>query len=518
MKMLFSHFITAFAALFLASYPASASEPLSLKQVLESILINHPDLKINQIDRSIAKTESLRVEGMLDPTIAATFKASEEKVPVSSDFQASETRLGQISGSISKPLSIGGIVSANFTYNRTGQAYNSPIAAQLSRFNPAFHNQVNLSYRHSLFKGANRPDYHQSLLLAEAGVESAEIQSQVIMQGLSLQAINAFYQLAADEINIHIAEQAVQRSKKLLNYQRSRENFGLIEKADRLQAEALLAARNTDMQRAKAQRLADQSMLNRLMLRASDTPIAIQIANITSIKPPSIAEAIEQAESLRPELLLLITQMKSADAQLLMALDADQVQLDVIAEVGTRALATSLGKAVTRGFEVNDQRYYAGLSFELSEVLGRNSSNATIRKAELSRQRILSQRQQIIQQIQDDIAAASTTITSGIPTLAIAKKQVAAEERKFAAEMKRYRQGRSDTATLVQFEGELRNATLNAELQQLTLQLAEKQLIWAEGKLLHDLGLVESVSHAESNKKPIKNMVSANSHAKGKNE
>ena len=335
MKTLFNHLTITVAALFIAIHPAIADEPLSLKQVLESIQEKHPDLKINRIDRSISQTENLNVEGMLDPVVTANFIASEEKVPVSSDFQASETRLGQLSGSISKPLSNGGTLSANFTYNRISQAYNSPIAAQLSLFNPSFNNQINVSYRHSLFKGADRPDYHQSLLVAEAGVESAEMQSQVTMHNLSLQAISAYYQLAADDININIAQQAVKRAKKLLNYQRSRENFGLIERADRLQAEALLASRKTGLQIAKAQRLTNQSLLNRLMLRPSNRSISIQALSDETIIAPSVEKAMAQAEQLRPELQLLNAQMKVADAQLLMALDNDQIQLDVIAEVGT---------------------------------------------------------------------------------------------------------------------------------------------------------------------------------------
>jgi len=470
----------------------NASEALSLKQVIVTVIDKHPDLNVNRIDHRIAETERQRVQGLLDPVISAKMVASEEKVPVSSDFQASETRTGQLNASISKPFSNGGTVSANITYNRINQAFRSPFAAQLARFNPAFRNQINLSYRQSLLKGANRPDYHQSLFAAEAGVESADMQARVIRHQLSLQATNIFYQLKADDLNIHIAEQAVMRAKKLLKYQRSREQFGLIEKADRLQAGAFLAARNTDLQRAKAQRFTDQSRLNRLMRHQSDQSITVQTSSNMPMNTITTTEdAVDTAKQHRPELQLLNSQLKAADAQLLIALDGDQIQLDVIIEAGSRALATSFGKGVTRVLEINDQRYYVALSFELSDVLGRHAINASVRKAELARQRISSQRLQSMERIKDDIAAARSAITSGLPSLAIAIKQVEAEQKKFTAEMKRYRQGRSDTATLVQFEGELRNASLNAELQRISLQLAQQQLLWAQGILLTRLGISE---------------------------
>ncbi|MFQ5519250.1 MAG: TolC family protein, partial [Mariprofundus sp.] len=227
---------------------------MSLKQAIQAVLQNHPELNINRVDAAIAETETRRIEGMLDPVVSASIGASEEQVPTSSDFQAAETRIGQLSGAVSKPLSGGGTLGANFNYSRNSQGFNSPLAAQLARFNPAYRSQINVSYRHPLLKGSGRPDYHLSLTSAEASLAATETQQQVIAQQLSLRVLNAYYQLASDDINIHIAEQAVKRSKKLLRYQRSREQFGLIEKADRLQAEALLAARKTDLQRALARR------------------------------------------------------------------------------------------------------------------------------------------------------------------------------------------------------------------------------------------------------------------------
>ncbi|PJA32042.1 MAG: TolC family protein [Zetaproteobacteria bacterium CG_4_9_14_3_um_filter_53_7] len=481
--------IPLFTILLLVAYPAFA-ENMTLKQVLETVLSNHPSLRTGDIDSAIARTESQRIAGMLDPTVTARITASEDTSPVSSDFQAAETRIGQLSGSIAQPLENGGTVAANLAYNRTSQAYNSPLAAQLSRFNPAYRNQINLSYRHPLLKGADRPDYHESLRAAEAGVMSADMQRQVIAHQLSLQTINVYYQLAADDINIRLAEQALKRANKLLTYQRSREQFGLIERADRLQAEALVAARKTDLQRAVSRRQSNLNSLNRLMLRPGNSELLLQVQHSAPIDHPSMQQAVERAEANRPELQVLKAQMQASEAQLSMAREADDVQLDVIAEVGTRSLDTSAGTAALRGLSPNN--HYAALSLEMSDVLMRNSANAGIRKAELQRQRILSERISRMEQIKNDLSAAMTAIDSGKPVLQVARFQAEAEQRKFDAEMQRYREGRSDTATLVQFEGELRNAELNADLQALTLQLAARQLAWAQGTLQHELGLTDN--------------------------
>lgn len=481
------------------SFPAVASEAMSLKQVVEVVIANHPDLQINHVDIDIAETETQRIEGTLDPVVSAGVGLSEEQIPTFSDFQASETRAGYISGTISKPLASGDTLAAAFNYNRISQGFVSPFAAQLARFNPAYRNQIDVSYRHPFLKGSDRPDYLQSLIAAQAGITQAERQQQVIEHVLSLQALNAYYQLVFDGINIHIAEEAVGRASKLISYQRTREKFGLNEKSDRLQAEALLATRRTNLQRAMASRLNDQSALNRLMLRPSDASIVLERSNEQSTNLPTPEHAFKQAEIFRPELQVLKAQMEAAEAELAIASDSDQMQLDMVAELGTRSLDSNAATAAARGFSSND--HFVGLSFELSDVLGRNSVNAAIRKAELQRQRIEAQRISTIEQIRDDISAAMTTIIAGQPTLEEARKQVVAERRKFNEEIKRYRGGRSDTATLVQFEGELRNAQLNAELQQLTLQLAWKQLSWAQGRLLYDIGLMNEAGFREKEKR-----------------
>ncbi|MDQ6970710.1 MAG: TolC family protein [Mariprofundus sp.] len=466
---------------------------MSLKQVIKSVLEQHPELNVSRIDTAIAATETNRVEGILDPIITANVIVSDEKTPTVSDFQPAENRIGQLSGSISKALASGGTIGADFNYIRTSQGFNSPFAAQLALFNPSYRNQININYRHPLLKGSDRPDYNQALISAEAGLEQAKKQKQVIAHNLALQVINAYYQLASDDINIDIARQAVKRAKRLLAYQRSRERFGLIERADRLQAEALLAARNTDLQRSLSQRLNNQNTLNRLMLHQSSAKISVQrntflTQQITKLDGQSITDSLSLAERLRPELQVFEAQMQAANAQLMIALDADQLQLDIVATLGTRALDKTPLPAVVAGLSSHD--HFASISLELSDALGRGAVNAGIRKAELQRQRIEADRTRVLEQIKDDISAAQTAITAAIPTLAVARQQVKAEQRKFNAEMKRYRQGRSDTATLVQFEGELRNADLNAQLQQLTIELAQTQLAWAQGRLLYDFNIM----------------------------
>ena len=471
----------------IASLPAGAGE-LSLEEAIQNVLKRRPELNISRIDTAIAAADKQRVQGLLDPTINGTITASEERLPISSNFQAAETRNAEFSAGLSQPLSNGGTLAVQGSYSRNRQVFVSPLASQLARFNPAYRSQIDVSYRHALLRGADRPDYSLGLESAEAQTSAASFDEHVVARSLSLSTISAFYNLVADDINVDIAEQAVKRAREILRYQKSRQEFGLIEQADALQAEAFLAARRTDLQRARSQRRNDENALSRLMQQDSTQKIALSPPSLSANRSiPDFDEAETLALMQRPDIKAIDARIKAAEADLNAALDIDSTQLDVVAQLGTRSLDGKPGQAATSSLSVND--HFAALSLEMQDTWGRQSAKASIRKAELARQRLSNLRRQTLELIRDDLSSAITAIETGIPNLKMARLQASAERKKYQAELKRYRDGRLDTATLVQFEGELRNAELQEKLQQQTLQLARIQLAWATGSLLKNLGI-----------------------------
>ncbi len=473
--------LTALLAAWLAFPPLIQAEPMSLEEVIAEVLQQHPDMAVSRVDSDIARTEVQSTEGLLDPTVTASISAIQDKTPVSNSFQASKTQRGQIAAGINQPLASGATLSANAAFNSAKQTYSNPVAASFSLINPEYRNQIDVTYRHPLLKGADRPDYLYGLMAADAGYQAATINQRIIAHNLSLQALNRYYQLASDDINIRIAEAAVQRARKLLSYQHSREKFGLIEASDRLQAEALLAARKTALSQARARQASDLTALNRLMQRDPAQPIDVITGLHFPATPPRLNEALEASRQLRPEFKALDARLKAAEAQLESARDQDQMQLDLVAQLGTRTLDGKAASALKKSVSIHD--HFASLSLEMSDILNRKRPRANLRKAELARERIVTERIQLREIVRNDLANAITAINSGLPTLAAAEAQADIERQKFKAEMRKYREGRTDTATLVQFEGDLSNAELQAELQRLNLELADRQLAWAEGRL-----------------------------------
>lgn len=465
------------------------AEPASLSDVLHIVLNKHPNLALARIQEQSLEIEQQNIEGILDPRFSVAASVSDETTPVSSPFAASGSNIGLLTGNISKTLGDGSTMAANFAYSRSKLSYpaNVPITFQPS-INPTYQQQINLIYRYPLLRGHGNPSFNEQLSNNEYNVVAARWNTMIQQEQLIAQSISLYYQIASNIIAKKLAQEAVQRARKLLAYQKKRQVFGLIEASDRYQAEALLAARQVEYNNAKATLRHSVTSLNRLMLRDSNDPIQ---THTTPSKDHfvlhSMQEWLKLAKQQRPIFHMLAAQQAANDGMLNIAHDQHDMQLDVIGEVGSRALSASYRHALGQGFTLNDR--FVSIGFELKDTMNKRSSKAAILQAELGHERIRLQRVQALENIETELSSALTLYQNGKMMKKTTQLRQQAERIKFNAEIARYREGRSDTATLIQFEGDLRNAELQAALQDIQIQLAEKQIELATGSMLSSLGI-----------------------------
>jgi outer membrane protein TolC len=191
---------------------------------------------------------------------------------------------------------------------------------------------------------------------------------------------------------------------------------------------------------------------------------------------------LADAKRQRPIFEVLQAQIEAADAQDRVLQDQLRPQLNLIGQVGSRALSGLSMRTTNDSFDLRDR--YVGVGVEFKDTLGKHSIKAALARNDLQREQVLLQHWQTIEQIRTDIATARTDLNNGRENYLAMQQRVKAERRKYGAELQRYREGRSDTATIVQFSGDLRNAELQAALQQITIDLARLRLHLAAGDIL----------------------------------
>jgi len=478
------------AALLFTSPAWGADSELSLNDVLHIVLNSHPDLALARIQEQSLHIERQNIEGILDPKISLAGSLSDETAPTTSPFAPSGSSNGLLSGNITKLLADGSTLTGSFNYSRTKVSYPASVPTFFqATINPTYQEQIDLIYRYPLLRGRGNPTYNEQLTSNQYNEEAARWNVAIQQEQLAAQAISLYYQIASNIIAKELAHETVLRAKKLLNYQKKRQRFGLIEETDQRQTEALLTSRKMDYANAKATLNNSITALNRLMLRDANQPIQTDIHTTSdSLKTEPLHIWLEQAKQQRPVFRMLDAQQASNDATLALRHDQHDTQVDLIAQVGSRSLSGSAGYTLGQGFTLNDR--FISIGLELNDTLGGKSTKSAILKTELERERIHLQRQQNIENIKTELSTALTFYQNGKMMKDASKRHEQAEKIKFTTELERYRDGRSDTATLIQFEGDLRNAELQAALQDIQIQLAKQQIELATGNLLEHLDIM----------------------------
>jgi len=463
---------------------------LSLTDVLHIVLNSHPDLALARIQEQSLHIEKQNIEGMLDPKFSLAASLFDETTPTTSPFAPSGNSGRLISGNITKLLDGGSTLTGSFNYSRSKVSYPASVPTFFqATINPTYQQQIDLIYRYPLLRGRGNPTYNEQLNSNQYNKEAAHWRVAIQQEQLAAQAISLYYQIASNVIAKKLAHDTVFRANKLLAYQKKRQRFGLIEETDQRQAEALLSNRKMDYANAKATLSNTITALNRLMLRGANQPIQTNIHSISnSLQIESADTWLEQAKQQRPIFRMLDAQQASNDALLILNHNQHETQVDLIAQVGSRALSGSAGYTLGQGFTLHDR--FISIGIELNDTLGGKSTKSAILKTELERERIRLQRQQAIESTKTELSTALTLYQNGKMMKAASKAHEQAEQKKFTTELKRYSNGRSDTATLIQFEGDLRNAELQAALQDIQIQLAKQQIELATGNLLEHLDIM----------------------------
>jgi len=465
----------------------SLAETIDLSQVLHGVLQEQPNLALAQLNESVRRIDDQQREALLDSQWGVALNGSDEKKPSPSPFGSNITNLGVLSANILKPLANGATLTSTLSYTRTRLRYPATTPGFFqSSLNPIYESKIDVVYRYPLWQGHDNPAYHAQAGINADGVAVAHWNVVVQQEQLLAQGIAAYYQLAANEISLRIADDAVHRVSVLLRYQRKRENFGLVEAADRLQTEALLATRKAARVQANAALQSSRTALKRLLLQPSTaSPLHADTQADTTVLQSLLRtdrQLLNDAKKQRPVFRMLQAQIAATESTHAMLADRLQPQLDLIGQVGSRALSGLSNRTINDSVDLRDR--FVGIGIELKDTIGKHATKAALARNALQREQAVLQQWQAIEQIRTEIANARTDLENAQQNYRALQQRMKAEQKKYRAEIQRYREGRSDTATITQFSGDLRAAELQAALQQINIDLARARLLFAAGDFL----------------------------------
>ncbi len=216
------------------------------------------------------------------------------------------------------------IVSANatsFSSNyaqmfRTGTSYSVSMTGQRQdstqqrlRFNPASVSRISLAFNQPLLNGFGREANERFIRVALNNIDVSEevFRQQVISTIVEVE--NAYWDLAAFQENVRVAEQSLAVAERLLSDNRMRVEVGSMPPLEVTSAEAEVAARTRDLTLARTNLQFQEATLKDLLVKKSSA----ELDNVTIVLRdqmpapadkdlPDVKQALETAFKNRPDL------------------------------------------------------------------------------------------------------------------------------------------------------------------------------------------------------------------------
>ena len=441
------------AVFLILSCPTLAfAEKMSLEQVLQAVVNHYPVLKTASYRVERAYQNVIKVKSQLGWQLQGQGGVANDV----SFFGSSVQRL-EMTGAMRRRLSTGDDISVNARLSRE----DTDSAAQP---NPLNTSRIDFNYRRPLDKSAGGPEYRLDLEQADLSVVLAQTDKRIMYDSIADRVIDVYFAAIVTESQIQNLNQALERTKRLERFTKSRLNLGIAENKDQLQVIAQYNQQQAQMKVLELAQVQQLLSLNQLMGRTWDASLEL---DHTDVKAPNgeLSELVSQVEKNSPVLEQILTQIKSVEIALKRQREARKDQLDLVMYLGNQT-----GKGSTPLGEQDSSEVVGGVRVEYQTGLDKSGLDAGIYQLQLDQGMLKEQQRQALEDLHYGTAALVSQIVSLQKTLRAFEQSVGSEQKKLDDADRRYRKGRIDIDTVIQFENQLAAAHLSTALQRIELK------------------------------------------------
>ena len=317
---------------------------ISLPEVIQRALANNRDIAVSQIARQEAVLNIKGAKGYYDPNVGLNAYRVKAVTPVSSvlggsaDGKLTQKELyadPQINGL--SPF-MGGTYKLDFS---SARQYTD---SQFATLNPQFPTSVNLNLDQPLWRGLRFDSNRYRLQVARKNQELTNEQFRQRVIEVSTQAIQAYWELSFAYRNLTVQIEAVRLAEQQDASNRRQVDQGLLAPADVIQTQTQIATYQQNVFIAQEALTRAENTLKALIL-ATREDLMWGAALIPETPPdtrpamPSLAEAVQHALSMRPELTesAINIDVNKLDARL--SREQAKPQIDALATLSLQGLA-----------------------------------------------------------------------------------------------------------------------------------------------------------------------------------
>ncbi len=453
---------------------------LHVNDMVQQIMQNYASISIAAKEIEKSGNEFAKIESQLGWVLSAQTGVSHDVSFIDSPSDRFEAGVG-----VGRQYKSGTRfdVQGQYTYEDSSTSF-SPFAA-----NPSERTRLDLQWRIPFGRGDGNPAYSQGLVTAESGLQSQTASQIQQIDSLVQQAINLYFDAAVTHMRIEDANKSIDRARKLKAFINRNRQLGLAEQKDLLivqaQLDGLLAQRDNllvawSRQKSEINRLTG-APLNR------DFILSSQYREIQELSDQNRITQLVQSRD--PQIAFYESQLNLADANIALAKDARQEQLDVVLSIGAR---TSSGD--TQSGSVSDEEWAGAARLEYQYDLDKRGFDASLYQSMLQKDIAREQLDKARHDLEYTVHGLIEQIRFSQLSVKSNRQRLQVEKKKMDDVLKRYRDGRADTNEVIDFENALNASRLAYENQRLELARTYSNLNLLLGRVWNEQNVTNKVA------------------------
>ncbi|HEY7387212.1 MAG TPA: TolC family protein [Bryobacteraceae bacterium] len=450
---------------------------LTLRDVIERVLANNPDLQIARIAREEADDNVKAAAGYYDPTIGFQADRSRAVTPIASLIGGSANgKLTQSEISGNPSLSgyspwFGG--SYTLTFSNSRQQTDSTFAT----LNPQYPASLSLSLTQPLWRGRHTDEARYRLQVARKNTQlSAEQLRQHVIETVT-QAVQAYWEVDYALQNLEVQRQAVRLAEAQRASNQRQAEQGILAPIDVVAAQTQVATFQQSLFAAQQALTAAENTLKALMLANRTDPLwSRALVTETPMTPevvtPPLDEALRQALSSRPELSETLINSALADLEIDLNRDLTKPRVDLVSTLTAQGLAgtqqslptffggsfpiTALPAALLGGYGQSIADIASGhfttakIGVQVSLPIRNRTAEANLAVAQAEKRRLDIVRNQVEMAVEADVRNALEQVNSARARYDAARLASRSAQEQYESEQRQFQAGTSTVFLVLQ--------------------------------------------------------------------
>jgi len=450
---------------------------LGVADVVGLALENNLGLQVGRYDPMIQKTRISFEKGIFDPTAFGQANFDNNQFPTSTTIAGTRMETLGVSVGLRQRIPVGG--QLEFRFDNTRTLTNAPV----SFLNPEYRATTRLSLTQPLLKGFGIDVTRSRITLAEIQTEVEDLNLKQRAIQVAEQTEKAYWDLVLAYAQLDEAKESRERARMLLEENRTRVRLGQLPEVEVVQAEAEVAARESNIIAAKKQ-IKDMDEQLKMMLNLPPGAALWEKSVFPVDKPRlmdvdlSFLRSVQVALEKRVEVITNELNLKGGYVARKVAKNATLPALNLQASYslqglsGNQRMGDILGLGGLGSFQNLPQRFQGGYNQSLDVLgsadfpewvvglqfeypIGNRAAKADLAQADLRIKQSVAQQAQIQQQVATELREIIRRVESSKDQVDAATVSVALSERRLAEEERKLHYGLSTSFDVLQMQERL---------------------------------------------------------------